>query len=165
MAGQRPSGIINRFGIVRIIPVFTTRSVSVVPKGYVQMPIRVMHMGLGPIGVAVVRQVASRKGFKIVGAVDIDPAKLGKDLGEIAALDRKLKVKVSDNVAATIKASKPDVVLLCTNSALKKIMPSSRRPRSSPTRTTPTRSSRSRSTRWRRRPAWPCSAPASIRAS
>lgn len=87
------------------------------------MPIRVMHMGLGPIGVGVVRQVASRKGFKIVGAVDIDPAKLGKDLGEIAGLDRKLKVKVSDNVSATIKASKPDVVVLCTNSALKKILP------------------------------------------
>jgi 4-hydroxy-tetrahydrodipicolinate reductase len=87
------------------------------------MPIRVMHMGLGPIGIGVVRQVASRKGFKIVGAVDIDPAKLGKDLGEVAALGRKLKVRIADNVAATIKASKPDVVVLCTNSALKKILP------------------------------------------
>ena len=40
-------------------------------------PIKVMHFGLGPIGAAVVRQVAARKGFKIVGAVDIDPAKVG----------------------------------------------------------------------------------------
>ena len=37
-------------------------------------PIRVVHFGLGPIGAGVVRQVAARKGFKIVGAVDIDPA-------------------------------------------------------------------------------------------
>lgn len=87
------------------------------------MPIRVMHMGLGPIGVGVVRQVAGRKGLKIVGAVDIDPAKLGKDLGEIAGLDRKLKVKVSDNISATIKATQPDIVVLCTNSGLKKILP------------------------------------------
>jgi 4-hydroxy-tetrahydrodipicolinate reductase len=87
------------------------------------MPIRVMHMGLGPIGVGVVRQVASRKGFKIVGAIDIDPAKLGKDLGEIAGLDRKLKVKVSDKVSAAIKAAKPDVLVLCTSSALTKVMP------------------------------------------
>lgn len=87
------------------------------------MPIRVMHMGLGPIGVGVVRQVASRKGLKIVAAVDIDPAKLGKDLGEIAGLDRKLKVKVSDNISATIKATQPDIVVLCTNSGLKKILP------------------------------------------
>src|SRR5512133_2008598 len=34
-------------------------------------PIRVMHVGLGPIGAAVVRQVAERRGFRIVGAVDI----------------------------------------------------------------------------------------------
>lgn len=87
------------------------------------MPIRVMHMGLGPIGVGVVRQVASRKGLKIVAAVDIDPAKLGKDLGEIAGLDRKLKVKVSDNISATIKATQPDIVVLCTSSGLKKILP------------------------------------------
>ena len=40
-------------------------------------PIKVLHFGLGPIGAAVVRQVAARKGFKIVGAVDIDPAKVG----------------------------------------------------------------------------------------
>ncbi len=82
------------------------------------MAIRVLHMGLGPIGLAVVKQVANRKGFKSVGAVDIDPAKLGKDLGEVAGLDKKLKVTVSDKVAATIKATKPDVVALCTSSSL-----------------------------------------------
>ena len=41
-------------------------------------PIKVLHFGLGPIGAAVVKQVADRKGFKIVGAVDIDPAKVGQ---------------------------------------------------------------------------------------
>ena len=87
------------------------------------MAIRVLHMGLGPIGLAVVKQVASRKGFKSVGAVDIDPAKLGKDLGEVAGLDKRLKVAVSDKVAATIKATQPDVVALCTSSSLKSIVP------------------------------------------
>ena len=38
--------------------------------------IRVMHFGLGPIGCAVARQIAARPGFKIVGGIDIDPAKL-----------------------------------------------------------------------------------------
>ena len=67
-------------------------------------PIRVVHFGLGPIGAAVVRQVAARKGFKIVGAVDIDPAKVGRDLGEVAGVGRQLKVKVSDDAKKTIKA-------------------------------------------------------------
>ena len=87
------------------------------------MPIRVMHFGLGPIGVGVVRQVATRKGFKAVGGIDIDPAKVGKDLGEIAGLDRKLGVKVTDDPVAAIKNAKPDVVVLCTLSSLRAIMP------------------------------------------
>ena len=86
-------------------------------------PIRVIHFGLGPIGAAVVKQVASRKGFKIVGAVDIDPAKAGRDLGEVVGLDRKLKVKVMDDAKKAIKGSKPDVAVLCTNSSLKKVLP------------------------------------------
>jgi len=87
------------------------------------MPIRVMHFGLGPIGVGVLRQVATRKGLKPVGGIDIDPAKVGKDLGEIAGLKRKLGVKVTADPVEAIKKIKPDVVVLCTLSSLKAIMP------------------------------------------
>jgi hypothetical protein len=86
-------------------------------------PIRVIHFGLGPIGAGVVRQVAGRKGFKIVGAVDIDPAKAGRDLGDVAGVGRRLKVKVSDDARKAIKASKPHVAILCTNSSLKEVLP------------------------------------------
>jgi hypothetical protein len=86
-------------------------------------PIRVLHFGLGPIGAAVVRQCAERRGFRIVGAVDIDPAKVGKDLGDVAGVGRALKVRVSDDARKAIKSSKPDVVVLCTQSSLKKVMP------------------------------------------
>ena len=50
-----------------------------------------MFYGLGPIGAAVARQVATRKGFKIAGGIDIDPAKLGQDLGDVIGLGGKLK--------------------------------------------------------------------------
>jgi 2,4-diaminopentanoate dehydrogenase len=86
-------------------------------------PIKVLHFGLGPIGAAVVKQVAVRKGFKIVGAVDIDPGKVGRDLGEIAGVGRVLRVKVSDDARKAIKASKPDVVVLCTSSSMKGVLP------------------------------------------
>ena len=87
------------------------------------MPIRVMHFGLGPIGCGIVRQVAERTGLKPVGGIDTDPAKVGRDLGEVAGLDRKLGVKISGDAVKAIKAAKPDVVMLCTSSSLKKILP------------------------------------------
>jgi 4-hydroxy-tetrahydrodipicolinate reductase len=87
------------------------------------MVIKVLHVGLGPIGAGVVRQVAGRKGLKIVGAVDIDSNKVGKDLGDVCGLGRKLRVKVTDDIAKTIKATKPDVAVLCTHSSLKKALP------------------------------------------
>jgi len=85
--------------------------------------IRVLHFGVGPIGVAVVRQMAGRPGFKIVGAIDIDPAKVGRDLGDVAGLNRRLGLKVQDNAAKALKAAKPDVVIHCTGSSIKGVMP------------------------------------------
>jgi hypothetical protein len=87
------------------------------------MNIRVMHVGLGPIGAAVARQVAARKGFQIVAAVDIDPAKVGKDLGDVVAVGRPLRVKVTPDLRKTIKTAKPDVAVLCTSSSLKRVLP------------------------------------------
>ena len=87
------------------------------------MTIRVMHVGLGPIGAAIVRQVAARKGFQIVAAVDIDPNKVGKDLGDVVGGGRRLRVKVTSDVPKTIRASKPDVAVLCTSSSLKRVLP------------------------------------------
>ncbi|HKB11920.1 MAG TPA: hypothetical protein VKD69_14760 [Vicinamibacterales bacterium] len=85
--------------------------------------IKVMHFGLGPIGAAVVKQVATRPGFKIVGAVDIDPAKVGRDIGDVVGLPRRIGAKVSGEADKALKAAKPDVVVLCTSSSIKKILP------------------------------------------
>ena len=87
------------------------------------MPIKVMHVGLGPIGAGVVRQIASRKGFAIVAAVDIDTTKVGRDLGEVCGVGRKLRVKVTDDIRTAIKATRPDVAVLCTRSSLRKVLP------------------------------------------
>jgi hypothetical protein len=87
------------------------------------MAIRVLFYGLGPIGAAVARQVATRKGFSIVGAVDIDHAKVGLDLGDVIGFGKKLKVRVTNDAVGAIKHGKPDVAVLCTSSSLKKVMP------------------------------------------
>jgi hypothetical protein len=85
--------------------------------------IKVMHFGLGPIGAAIVKQVAQRPGFKIVGGIDIDPAKVGRDLGDVVGLSKRLGVKVSGDAAKALKSAAPDVVVLCTSSSIKKVMP------------------------------------------
>ena len=69
------------------------------------------------------RQIASRKGFHIVGAIDIDSKKIGQDVGVIIGATRKLRVKVGVDIGKTIKASKPDVAVLCTSSSLKGVLP------------------------------------------
>ena len=85
--------------------------------------IRVMHFGLGPIGAAVARQIAGRAGFKIVGGIDIDPAMAGRDLGDVIGLNRRLGLRVQDTAAKALKAAKPDIVVHCTSSSIKKVMP------------------------------------------
>lgn len=91
------------------------------------MIIRVLHVGLGPMGAGVVRQVAGRKGLAIVGAVDLDPAKAGRDLGEVCGLSRKLRsalqIQVMDDITKAIKTTKPDVAVLCTATSLKNVWP------------------------------------------
>jgi hypothetical protein len=85
--------------------------------------IKVMHFGLGPIGAAIVKQVAQRPGFTIVGGVDIDPAKIDRDLGDVVGLPRRLGVKVAGDAAKALKRAKPDVAILCTGSSIKKVLP------------------------------------------
>jgi 4-hydroxy-tetrahydrodipicolinate reductase len=87
------------------------------------MTIRVMHVGLGPIGAAVARQLAARRGFRVVAAIDIDPNKVGRDLGDVADNGRTLRVKVTDNVRKAVRATRPDVAVLCTSSSLRRVMP------------------------------------------
>ncbi len=87
------------------------------------MTIRVALVGLGPIGGAVAKQLAARKGFQIVAAIDIDPAKVGRDAGDVMELGRKLRIKVTSDIGKTLRAVKPDVAVLCTSSSLKAVMP------------------------------------------
>jgi hypothetical protein len=85
--------------------------------------IRVMHFGLGPIGAAVARQIAGRRGLQIVGAIDVDPAKTGRDIGDVIGLNRRMNLRVHENAAKALKSAKPHIVVHCTSSSIKKVMP------------------------------------------
>lgn len=87
------------------------------------MAIRVLHIGLGPVGAAIARLVAARKGLQLVGGVDTDPAKAGRDLGEVIGLARPARLKVEIEPTRALRSLRPDVVVLATGSSLKAILP------------------------------------------
>jgi len=83
---------------------------------------RVMQIGLGPIGCAVSRLLIQKPGWHIVAAVDADPAKQGRDLGEIAGLEQRLGVTVTSDFA-TLQRSDIDVAFLTTVSTFPEVLP------------------------------------------
>ncbi len=79
-------------------------------------PLRVVSFGLGPIGLAAARLALQKTSIQLVGAIDIDPAKIGKDLGELLELGKTTGVVVDGNAEAALKRLQPDVMLHCTSS-------------------------------------------------
>jgi 4-hydroxy-tetrahydrodipicolinate reductase len=88
----------------------------------VKKRIRVLQFGVGPIGASIVRLMRQKASLDIVGAVDIDPAKAGRDLGEVVgASDAPWGVGVSSDAAAAL--DRPvDVVIHSTSSYLPSVM-------------------------------------------
>jgi 4-hydroxy-tetrahydrodipicolinate reductase len=84
--------------------------------------IRAVQYGVGPIGAAIVRLMREKKAIEIIGAIDTDPAKAGRDLGEVAgAADAPWGVKVTDDAAAMLGES-ADVVIHSTSTLLPNVM-------------------------------------------
>jgi hypothetical protein len=63
-----------------------------------KQPITVAQFGLGPIGAETARLLLSKPWLRVVAAVDIDPEKVGRDLGEVVGLDRLTGVKVTPSL-------------------------------------------------------------------
>jgi hypothetical protein len=89
--------------------------------------IRVIQSGVGVIGSGAVKAMLQRPGVQVVGAVDTDDLKIGRDLGQLVGLDRTLGINVQRNLKDAIPAEGVDIVLHSTGpslgEALKEIMP------------------------------------------
>ena len=84
--------------------------------------IRAVQYGVGPIGAAIVRLMREKKSIEIIGAIDSDPAKAGRDLGEVVGgADAPWGVPVTDDAAAMLGES-ADVVIHSTSSSLPNVM-------------------------------------------
>lgn len=84
--------------------------------------IRVVQYGLGPIGQECARAVLSHPNLELVGVIEVDPAKLDRELGDLLELGRSTGVRVgrSEDVLTSGEA---DVVIQTTLSSLESIRP------------------------------------------
>ncbi len=73
--------------------------------------IRVIHYGLGPIGVETAKLVLSKKNLEIVGAVDISEDKAGRDLGTVLGLDNNLGIVVTARAQELFSSQSADIVI------------------------------------------------------
>jgi 2,4-diaminopentanoate dehydrogenase len=88
----------------------------------VKKKIRVVQFGVGPIGASIARLMRQKSALEIVGAVDRDPSKAGRDLGEVVgAEDAPWGVPVLARASASF--DRPvDVVMHSTTSYLPEVI-------------------------------------------
>jgi hypothetical protein len=84
--------------------------------------IRTIQYGVGPIGAAIVKLLRQKSAIQVIGAIDTDPAKAGRDLGEVVgATDAPWGVPVMADAAAMLGKS-ADLVVHSTSSSLPSVM-------------------------------------------
>ena len=85
--------------------------------------IRVIQYGVGEIGSRITKALTLKPWIEVVGAVDIDESKVGRDLGEVVGLGEKLGVRVCRSLSEALREVKADVVLHTTSSWLSVVEP------------------------------------------
>jgi len=82
--------------------------------------IKVIVVGLGEIGQQTCNLILQKKSLELIAAVDVDPAKSIKDLGEILKKE-KIGIKVYDDLKSALLEQKPEVTILTSKSRLNEI--------------------------------------------
>lgn len=83
--------------------------------------IKVVQFGTGKMAVYTMRYV-EEKGGEIVGAIDVNPNVIGKDIGQIIGGENKnIKVISLENAEKMLKDVKPDICIVTTMSLLKDV--------------------------------------------
>jgi hypothetical protein len=84
--------------------------------------IDIIHVGLGPLGQKLVRSAVARGGFRLVGTVDTDPAKIGKDVGEFCGL-KPLGIPIAGSLDEALRGKAAQVAVVSTVSSVAALEP------------------------------------------
>jgi 4-hydroxy-tetrahydrodipicolinate reductase len=85
--------------------------------------IRVISYGIGAVGGFIAKFLLEKEGVEIVGAVDVAKDKVGRDLGEVLGLKRRVGIKISENLESVLEKTGADIVIHATSSFLKDTYP------------------------------------------
>jgi 4-hydroxy-tetrahydrodipicolinate reductase len=85
--------------------------------------VRVVLYGVGAVGSLIAKFLLEKEGIEIVGAVETAKDKIGKDLGEVLSIEKKLGIKVSEDADALLSKIKADIAIHATSSFLKETFP------------------------------------------
>ena len=81
--------------------------------------VKVVQYGVGKMSLYTMRYVYE-KGGEIVGAIDINPKVIGKDIGEILGKENKgVKVVSAEDARKVLEETRPDIVIVTTMSLIK----------------------------------------------
>lgn len=86
-------------------------------------PKKIVIYGCGIMGCKVAEALSRKKSFSIVGALDINPDLVGKDLGMVLENRKPLGILIQDNPEQAFKSVEADAVVLTTSSHLKEVFP------------------------------------------
>ena len=83
--------------------------------------VRVVQFGTGKMAVYTMRYVLE-KGGEVVGAIDVNPNVIGKDIGDLIGKENiGVKVTALDEAEEMLKTTKPDIAIVTTMSLIKDV--------------------------------------------
>ena len=85
--------------------------------------VRVVLCGVGAVGRRIAKFLVEKEGVEIVGTIDVAKDKVGKDLGEVLAIKKRMGIIVSDDADAVFSRAEADVMVHATTSFLKQVYP------------------------------------------
>lgn len=80
--------------------------------------LRIVQVGMGPLGCMMTPVFAHKRSLEIVGAIDVSPDIAGKTLGDLTSVD--LLIPVSDSISDTLDTN-PDVAVVTTVSEIDRL--------------------------------------------
>lgn len=84
--------------------------------------IKVIQVGMGPLGVKIAQMIAERSNVKTIAAIDKKADLLGADLGKLCQTSAS-GVLIENDFSAAVKKERPDIAILSTVSDMQRIAP------------------------------------------